>query len=463
MAIALLAAGALAGLAGAPAPVLGQARPIYLPVLLNRGTPAFQRGDRAAVFGAQLSEVRFRDPAMIREVRQAGAVHLRSLIFWDEVEPARTSPPTYDWSLYDPLLLTAHGEGLEVIAEVVGNPAWAADYPGGPPRNLDPLVQFVAAAVERYDGDGLSDAPGSPRVRLWELYNEPDNTDAQLAGEGRAWGYWGRDGAAYGQMLKRAYPAVRLASPAARLLMGGLAYDAFPEDGGPFNPEFLDDVLRAGGGCCFDIMNVHYYPLFAFRWQGQGPDVYGKAVAVRKKLAGYGLDKPLMITEAGMWSAALPPYPPATPEDQVRYVAKLYTRALAAGVRAVIWFQYDDVLGFEDPARGLVDTQLARKPAHAAFQVASSQLAGAVPEDAPRDRSAPGEVYWFRQGPDRLAVAWTEDGGQASLSIRSREVEWVHGLGSRRVLRDEADGQADGVVSVPYGGQPIFIRVPGGG
>lgn len=434
---------------------------IYLPLLLRSGQPYHLHSDRATVFGAQLSEVRFRDPAMVSEVRRSGAVFLRSLIFWDEIEPRRESPPRYDWSLYDGLLRHAHQEGLEVIAEVVGNPTWAADYPGGPLVSLDPLVQFLAAAVERYDGDGLADAPGSPRIRYWELYNEPDNTDSELAKEGRAWGYWGREGAAYAQMLKRAYPAIKLASPGAKVLLGGLAYDAFPEDGGPFNPAFLDDVLRAGGGCCFDTMNVHYYPLFAFRWQAQGPDIVGKAQAVRRKLAGYGLDKPLMFTEAGMWSAALPPYPAATPDDQLRYVAKLYTRALAAGVQTVIWFQYDDVAGFDDPARGLVDIDLQPKPAHIAFGLASGLLADAVPERQARDLLASGEVYWFKQGADRLAVAWTEDGSQASLSIQAREVEWIHGLGARQRLRDESDGRLDGQVVVRYGRDPVFIQVPG--
>jgi hypothetical protein len=437
------------------------AHAVFLPLLLRDGAPRPLRADRATVFGAQLSEVRFRDPAMVSQVRRSGAVFLRSLIFWDEVEARRESPPRYDWSLYDGLLRHAHQEGLEIIAEVVGNPDWAAEYPGGPPRDLDPLVQFLAAAVERYDGDGLADAPGSPRIRYWELYNEPDNTDHELAKEGRAWGYWGREGAAYAQMLKRAYPAIRLANPAAKVLLGGLAYDAFPEDGGPFNPAFLDDVLRAGGGCCFDIMNLHYYPLFAFRWQPQGPDIVGKIQAVRRKLGGYGLDKPLMVTEAGMWSAALPPYPPATPDDQVRYVAKLFARSLATGVQTVIWFQYDDVTGFDDPARGLVDTALQPKPAETAFRLASELLADAVPERQSRDLLAAGEVYWFKQGPDRLAVAWTEDGSQASLSIRAREVQWVHGLGSRQSLRDESDGKLDGQVTVRYGRDPIFIQVPG--
>ena len=134
---------------------------------------------------------------------------------------------------------------------------------------------------------------------------------------------------------------------------------------------------------------------------------------------------------------------------------------LAAGVQTVIWFQYDDVAGFDDPARGLVDIDLQPKPAHIAFGLASGLLADAVPERQARDLLASGEVYWFKQGADRLAVAWTEDGSQASLSIQAREVEWIHGLGARQRLRDESDGRLDGQVVVRYGRDPVFIQVPG--
>ena len=106
-------------------------------------------------------------------------------------------------AIYDELFGHASSLGLKVIAEIQGNPSWAAEFPGGPPHDYDTLAQFMAAAVERYDGDGIDDAPGNIQIQHWELYNEPDNFDARLAVEGRGWGYWGHNGAAYAQMLKR--------------------------------------------------------------------------------------------------------------------------------------------------------------------------------------------------------------------------------------------------------------------
>ena len=58
--------------------------------------------------------------------------------------------------------------------------------------------------------------------------------------------------------------------------MGGIAYDYFREDYGPFVREFLDNVLAAGGGQCMDYMVFHYYPPFEFRWAPYGPDSAAK-------------------------------------------------------------------------------------------------------------------------------------------------------------------------------------------
>lgn len=457
--------GAAGELAPSAAPLhVAQGAPVdlFLPLALRAGTPALAWPDRSPVFGMQISEVRFRDPAVIAEIRQAGASVWRTFLFWDEVEPERHAPPVYDWRHYDPLFAAAAAQGLTVVAEIQGNPAWAADFPGGPPHDVDTLAQFLAAAVERYDGDGLRDAPGSPVVRYWELYNEPDNTDVLLAREGRGWGYWGFEGAAYARMLKRVYPVVKLASPQAQVVFGGIAYDGFLPDEGPFNPDFLDEVLEAGAGPFFDVMNFHFYPLYAGRWAAYGEDILGKTEALRRKLAEHGLRKPMLVTEAGTWSAAAPPYPPATPQDQLRYVAKLYTYARLAELEAVVWFQYDDVAGFDDPARGLVDSAMAAKPAWNAYRTASALLAGAVPERVARDPTAAGEVYWFQRGEERLAVAWTRDGGQASLVLRAPGVDWVQTLGNRRHVRDEADGRLDGITRVPYGPDPIYVLVPSG-
>lgn len=433
----------------APSPTWPGAR-IYLPIAHKlEALPA-------SVFGVQVSELRFRDPALIDTARAVGAEWYRTFFYWDEVEPERTSPPTYDWRHYDPIITHASERGLRIIAEVSGNPAWAADVPGGPVHDLDTLAEFLAAAVERYDGDGVADAPGSPIVRHWELYNEPDNRSLALARQGRGWGWWGERGAEYAQMLRRVYPVVKLASPEARVVFGGVAWEPVPSWGDPFDLGFIDDVLAAGGGRYFDDFNFHYYPIFAPRWAEWGPGVLGKTRAARAKLAEYGLEKPILVTEAGTWSHADETYPPTTPREQARYVPQLYSRAMAAGVGTVIWYHLDDVEGTVDPLRGLVTGDMAPKESFSAYRLARDVLGGAVAVEGAPTYGAAGEVYTFRRGREDVVVAWS-DGSAEVLAIPATAVERVHFMGSRVTVRDVADGVADGVTHVPFGTDPIYL------
>jgi len=424
---------------------------IFLPVA-HSGPP-----EPASPLGIQLSELRFRDPALLADARAAGVAWWRTFMFWDEVEPVRTEPPTYDFSHYDALLGNARRLGIEIVAEIQGNPRWAAPYPGGPVDDLEALAEFMAAAVERYDGDGWRDAPDRPVVRHWEMYNEPDNRSTALAAQGRGWGFWGDRGAEYARMLQRVTPVIKLADPNAVVVFGGVAWEEVASEGNPFDMGFTDDVLAAGGGRFFDVYNFHYYPLFASAWARPGlVDVAGKVAAAREKLAAHGLDKPIFVTEAGSWSGAEPPYPPATPRAQARYVPQLYARAMAAGVAMVVWFQYDDVRGVRDPDRGLVDYDLRPKPARRAFLEASRRLAGGERERPSRQPGAAGEVYWFRRRGQRVGVAWT-DGPIGRLRVAAASVERVHYLGDSLTLRDADDGRLDGVVEVPYGADPVYI------
>ncbi len=414
------------------------------------------------IFGVQVSELRFRDTALIDTAVEVGAAWYRTFFYWDEVEPVRTSPPTYDWRHYDPIITHASERGLRIIAEMSGNPPWAADVPGGPVHDLDTLAEFMAAAVERYDGDGVSDAPGSPVIRHWELYNEPDNRSLALARQGRGWGWWGDRGDQYALMLKRVYPVIKLTSPEARVVFGGVAWEPVPSWGDPFDLNFIDDVLAAGGGPYFDDFNIHFYPIFAARWAEWGPGVLGKTLAARAKLLTYGLDKPILVTEAGTWSHADESYPPTSPRDQARYVPQLYSQAMAGGVRAVVWYHLDDVEGTVDPLRGLVDGDLGRKESFSAYRLARDVLGGAVTVEGAPTYGASGEVYTFRRGAERIVVAWSV-GPAEVLAIPADSVERIHFLGNRVLVRDSADGVADGVTHVPFGTDPIYVIFAAGG
>jgi len=184
------------------------------------------------------------------KLHEAGARWTTLFLNWRDVE---SSPGQYNWRAWDVPLEAAASLGYDVVVTINGNPSWAADTACGPirPEHLDDFATFIRKAVSRYSYSPFN-------VRYWAFYNEPDNSDAVNYGGilGGCWGYsWnpnaapGAGGAAYANMLKHVYPAVKAANPNAYVVMGGLAYDYFTTDpdGGLFDPYFLTDVLKAGG------------------------------------------------------------------------------------------------------------------------------------------------------------------------------------------------------------------------
>ena len=249
---------------------------------------------------------------------EAGIAWVRLDLMWGAVEPEKTTPPTYDWGEYDTMFARATDAGLAVLAIVRGSPSWAVEDTGvdcGPidPEDLPAFASFVKALVERYDDDGIDDAPIDqetgikPVVKYWEFWNEPD----QISGLDFVGGCWGGDrdndgipdSQEYVDMLSYAYPAVKAADPEAKVLLGALAWE---DNQGWFNMDFLDEVLSYGGAQYFDYMNFHKYNFRRDSWDGwengqahnsnlpwnQG--ILGKMAAAKEKV-----DKPVVVSEIG--------------------------------------------------------------------------------------------------------------------------------------------------------------------
>ncbi len=392
------------------------------------------------------------------EMASADVAWLRLTLSWRAVEPADTTPEGYRWDKYDQWFSNLQAHNIRPVVTVQGNPDWAAQYGGGPlyPEHMPDMVEFVGAMVERYDGDGFEDAPGSPVVNHWEFYNEQDNANVLLAEAG--YGYWGHNGAAYADLLRQLGPVIKGANPRAQVLNGGIAYERFEETGdGPYVRQFLDDFLAAGGGEYIDIFNFHYYPDFAYVWAPYGSGVIGKANYLRDKLSSYGVSKPMACTEIGTHSD---PSRGGSDELQSRYVVQSFVRAMAADLEIVNWFALRDITEGFPYLYGLLDTNYAPKPAFTAFKVLTSQLTNVRYDrtlTVEETGTAEIEGYVFVRDAQRVYVVWTNDDAQHTLDIAASEVERVDKYGVTDVLLDRADGVMDGVITVEIGPSPLFL------
>jgi hypothetical protein len=440
----------------------------YLPLLLNRYDVSLP----TPIFGVQAYGNTLPTNGYYNDMVDSGTTWIRIPVMWQAAEPERLTPPkVYNWTSIDNALSAARVDAgnLKIIATITHAPEWAAPGIKAPiyDHALTDFAQFVQAVVERYNGDGINDAPGSPIVTHWEFYNEPDA--GVQPGDVR----WGESGDKYAQMLAAVYPAVKAANPQAQVVFGGIAYDWFQDQDGPFVREFLDDVLSAGGGDYFDIMNFHSYPPFSVTWNGYGPDhgpgLFEKTNFIRNKLENeYGLYKPMIITESG-WHSNNPPHHPSNQEMQARYVMQLFSQSYAANLDLMIWWMlYDPGSGYWD--NGLVTnaTPSVRKLAFTVFQNMVEELSTTHYQHRlflPTTGNSMMEVYQFADWVHQrtLYIAWLNpiDGTQthplllptAEATVKSMEGNVLY------TIMDGDDGILDGQVTVHVGSRPIYIEV----
>ena len=119
-------------------------------------------------FGVQVYGATGYKNALFPSLQKTGAAWLRVPIQWNKVEPLKVAPSQYKWSSVDSALAAAKDGCYNVIATIDSAPTWAAQYLRAPinPAALGDFAQFASALVERYDGDGINDAPGSPDREL---------------------------------------------------------------------------------------------------------------------------------------------------------------------------------------------------------------------------------------------------------------------------------------------------------
>ena len=430
---------------------------IYLPVVYQ----AFG-AYRPLSFGIQLYRVNSTSTGIIEE---SGAGWVRMPLSWVAIEPVDTTPQHYRWDAGLEAELVAYaGKGVRVILTLTSNPPWAADFPGGPVHeaDADELVEFLQAVVARYGA-----APYN--VKHWEMYNEPDNGDLGYASVG--WGYFGDDPQAYVDLLEAVYQPIKDVDPEAQVLFGGIAYDRWEPDG-PFVESFLDLVLgemQANGRYPFDMMNFHYYPIFRANWEAYGTDIIGKANFIRAKLLSYGAGKPLICTEAGLWSDCRDPDDEvicSSYEEQGRYVPQLYARGDAADLEINVWFMLVDSENPYDLKHGLLETNLEFKRSYTAYQVLAEQLASAEyvrTLGLNETGSEQIEAYEFREkeGSERIIVAWSNDDANHTMALAGSCLTSTDKYGVEGApVCDGDDGRGDGVIQVSIGPSPVYLRLP---
>lgn len=170
-----------------------------------------------------------------------GIDNIRVYVPWRFVEKTKGE---YDWKAMDVIMSLAAERDMGVLAEMNTTPAWVDPdehyKPGAAHPNAEDFKDFASAVATKY---------GST-VSAYEIWNEPNYVGF----------YDPIDPAAYAELLKAVYPALKDIDPTATIVAAGLGHSPTYEDGRALSPvEFLAGMYDAGAKGYFDALAYHPY------------------------------------------------------------------------------------------------------------------------------------------------------------------------------------------------------------
>lgn len=247
-------------------------------------------------------------------VREMGATTIVEFFPWAYFEPSKDR---YDWSRADLILKFAQNQGLQVIARLGLVPNWAREGESSystlntlPEEAYDDFAEFAADFATRYEGIVTE-------IIVW---NEPN-----LAFE---WGFRGVDPAAYVELVKTVYQAVRAAAPSVLVLAGALAPTLEPvgSANGLNDLLYLQAMYDAGVQPYFDGLAIHTYGFSQSASEPPDPQTlnFRRAELLYQIMMENGDgDKPVFITESGWndhprWAYGV------RPSQRVEYTIKAF-------------------------------------------------------------------------------------------------------------------------------------------
>src|SRR5207245_5178066 len=335
---------------------------------------------------------------------------------------------------------------------VDGCPSWACVRDNGPLNdNMGPdVAEFMGALVARY-----SQAPYN--VHYWELWNEPD----AAGGPNNQWG-WGMHPDKYAQMLAAVYPAMKAADPNVVVMSGGLAFDNWFTQGGPFNPDFLPDLLTDGGAQHIDALAFHYYKNNANGWT----NIALKAAQIRGVMNQHGVYLPLVCTESGLTSST---NFSSSEAIQARYLPQMFVYSASAGVQSTVWYLNRDFTaqlpGWEVfSMSGLTHQDNTSKPAFTAMQVFSDEVgSGAFMRQLGASDGVTGtlEGYRFRRPVTvgQVSVVWNNGTGQVTLTVPQADAQYFSRAVSLSGQVVPTSPGPNGSVLVSVGPDPVYLEL----
>lgn len=282
---------------------------------------------------------------------------------WNVIEP--TEGEGYHWDVSDLVVESANAAGMSVSALIQPFAAWDQDsipedcaaidfayydYKADTPTDFTAYRAYLAATVDRYDGDGEDDMPGLLYpIKHWEIGNEYDGTCGGDLNEVEN----------YFELMKVSSETIRNTDPEAKVLtMGALELTSNVRD----IQGFWEDFFALGGGEYIDIFNFHYNKE-KFGIADSSQEFAEHLATFNEIMKSNDAVKPMWITEFGTYSGTpttntppgggggnknIPSSPSQTEQEQAAWYFRYSILAFSQGVEKI----FADLQGIDDSTIG---------------------------------------------------------------------------------------------------------------
>ncbi|MGD9548258.1 MAG: beta-galactosidase [Candidatus Krumholzibacteriia bacterium] len=288
------------------------------------------------------------DPAVAEAVLACGMGIVRMEVSWAEREPVRGQ---FAWEGLDNKIQHLQESGANAFLTFATDSGWGTlpsefTSPNRVPSDMAAWAGFVSACVERYDHDGVGDAPGMLRpVDHYQFINEWPSQNHRTGG-------WAGDIDQLIATLDVSHDAVKAAWPGATVILGGIpagALDAMVLSSGmasyvariAYTPDDIVylDSLRAQSPTILESVAVRERVLAEARYDVADMHLYGPVEFNQHRIERVRLAAPgagLVSAECGGPSLAY--VDSVTPEGHFLAALDMNLDALARGVRFILWF-----------------------------------------------------------------------------------------------------------------------------
>lgn len=310
---------------------------------------------------------------------------VRLLLLWSAID-ASAAPGDNNWAVFDPLVLDAARNGIEVLPFVFGTPGWVVRdldnqtcsaskcvlYAPKSGAALAAWEEFVGDVVERYGPNGTlwAEHPEVPKqpIEVYQVWNEQNSESFYLPKPSPK---------KYSKLLAAADSAIGARDPSAEVVLGGMAELAGSRKAIP-GTEYLADLYNVRGAKKdFDGVAPHPYGATIAKVSSQVED-YRKVM----KQAGDG-GTSMYVTEIGAGSKSGGNSLNRGAQGQASLLKDIYKyfekKRNSFNVETVDWFSWQDIsesICAWCSSSGLLTKSGSAKPSYKAF----TKLTGGSPQ-----------------------------------------------------------------------------------